>query len=88
MEKVIRDSLVNSRGKNATTLIGQYCRDTVIEELEEMLDEMADIVFLAAKEISEFKLAERAAEKISKSNKYDNESKQAASAYLEEVAKM
>lgn len=85
MEKEIRNALCSMRGSNASDLVRQYCRDTIVDEIGEMIyDGLADVAFLAASKIEEKNLAGMAARKIASSSAYQPDIKQRAAAFLKE----
>jgi hypothetical protein len=75
MEKEIRESLVSSEGLSALELSRRYCRETVIDELWEMIHEAPLIVFAAAKQIKELALVTASAKKIIHSHLYSQDKK-------------
>jgi hypothetical protein len=83
MEEVIRNPLVESGGSAARILADRYCRETVIDELWEMVFTNADVVFTSAIELGEVKLAKVAAENVLQ-GEYGEEIKKKVDAFLKE----
>ncbi len=84
MEAEIRSSLVSSQGHNAAELVRRYCRDTITDEIHEMINDKVnvDVAFFAAIGINEYSLARAAAEVLVTSDSYSEDVREKASAYL------
>ncbi len=84
MEREIRDSLVSLRGSSAGDLAARYCRETVTDEIWEMMYAgLADIAFLSALNISDNRLAKSAAIIVVNSDSYDKSVVVRAKEFLE-----
>jgi hypothetical protein len=85
MEAEIRNSLLSSCGHSAVDLSHRYCRETVIDEIREMVGnkENLDVAFLAALGIKEWSLVRAAAEELANFDSYSAEIKAKALDYLQ-----
>jgi pimeloyl-CoA synthetase len=85
MEAEIRNSLVSSQGHSAIDLAHRYCRETVIDEIHEMISDRTnlDIAFLSALSMKEWSLVRAAAEELIKSGGYSKEIAAKAYNYLQ-----
>jgi len=81
MEELIRDPLIKSGGSAARDLARRFDRDTVLDELWEMVDGNPDIVFVGATDLQEVKLARVAAEYVLQ-REYGEDIKRRVNAFL------
>lgn len=85
MEAEIRNSLKVSKGHSAVDLAHRYCRETVIDEIREMISDRSDldVAFLSALNMKEWSLVRAAAEELVESKDYSEDIVAKASNYLE-----